>query len=203
MLVAPRYEGLDLPVHDPETFVATWMDTRFPQSFEQVVEGYTVSTFVKAMMIQLNNLSHAPGSAAELLEKTDQELEKVAELCGALVAGYEWGLYPVEGKDQHYKRYLPAAKGLGGIITLPKNHILVAEVDTIKPAPLAERNALNAVDTERYYREGRGTYQLLDARRRSREGTHDQFIYGTPVGSSEEQPAAHLIDIEPRFSLTR
>lgn len=214
MSAIPKYEGLDLPVHDPDTFVATSRDLSGSMVGE-ITEGYTVPTFVRAVAITLRDLSHAPESAAELLAATDRELQAVARLCGALAADYEWGLFPVGSSDSKYRGYIPGNTGLGGVVKLPRNHILVAEVATIKPESLgsgkgdeqASREAIRD-GVEAYYGEGRGTYQLFDMRyepaRDARSGPKlEQFEWGTPVASPTDEPARHVVDIDIRFSLTR
>lgn len=211
----PDYEGPDLPVHSPDTLVAT---TRHLNQglVGEMTGGYADPTFVRAVMVQLRDLSHAPGSAGELLERTDRELEVVAKACGALVVGHEWGLYPVEGKGGNYKRYLPANKGLGGLIDLPKGHILVAEVQTIRPATewlsaeeweeraARAREAVTA-GVSAYYENGR--YQLFDMKydpaRHAKSGPRfDHFMLGRPAGEPEGEPDIYLVDIDPRFSVT-
>lgn len=213
MLLAPKYEGLDLPVHDPDTFVATNRELKSPTFAQDFTGNYTVPKIVRAVAIQLKHLAHAPRSAAEMLDRTDRELDAVAELCGALVVGYEWGLYKVDGRDPTYRKYIPALQGLGGIIDLPKNHILVAEVDVVKPTVTEQDRALGydapwraevREGVSEYYGNGSGTYQLFDMRFGCAGSARtDQFISGAPVTAVDGAPQTHLVDIEPRFALTR
>lgn len=222
MVTTPKVEEPNLPVFGPETPIVTGHDLN-KVGIEELSEGYTLPRLVRTVDILLRDLAYAPGSLEELLENAEREFHKVAKLCGALTVRPEWGLYPVDPKDPRWRGYIPANRGFGGIITLPKNHILVAEVDVIKPGPAAEesgmaeekieeelQNAREAITAgvQTYYEEGKGTYQLFDFRyepaRSGRSGPKfTSFEWGTRVGSPASRAERHLTDIDLRFSLTR
>lgn len=212
MLVAPRYSGIEIPVHDPDVPVATSTQLKQPSKFQREIAQAGAPTFLRAALIELLDSEHAPGSLAELLEKTDEELDAVAELCDAEVVGHEWGLYPVKGKgyDYEYLRYLPSFSGVYGLEGMPAGHILVAEVELVcDPEPEATRGSmgehLSVIKSglNRYYGEGKGSYQLSDMRWSGRYYRPDQFVVGATAGSGAGQAGRKLVDIEPRFRLTR
>lgn len=174
-------------------------------------DSYTLpTTFVRAIRGRLPaDERYHPDTVTELLEVTDRELEVVAELCGGLVVGHEWGLHSLKGKNkgdvEAYEPYLKFAK----TINLPEGHILCAEVETIEwtPTPasigLGSEELLERLRQTRtkirggireYYERNEGTSRLSDMRR-------DQFVHGIPVGLLGREVQAYLVDIEPHFAL--
>jgi hypothetical protein len=126
-------------------------------------------------------------SLEQILYKADQELEKVAQFCGAQVVPHEWGLIP--GARKGYRQ----AQQLG-------DNLLVAKVDRIEP--VKPRPVIGLVPQvwrglDRYNRYARiRRYGLTNI-------NSGQFMYGTNTnsgeGSTKQDPNYYLVDIEPFF----
>ncbi len=127
-----------------------------------------------------------------LLERTDEELERAAELCDAQVVPHEWGIV----RNARRKR-TPWQLG---------STLLVAKVDRIIPVePVPEVAKEKMIEgTMGYFSFGLQRslhrYDLADIHER-------QFVYGIN-GNTERSadtnpdPTFHLTDIEPRFRIT-
>jgi hypothetical protein len=195
MLVAPEFQGLDLPIHDPDTDVLTGDQYCHADELD-------TPTFIRTITI----ISHTrDASLAEILKITDQELDTVTELCGALVVGYQWGLQPSEHLPSRYGRY--TFRGM------PRGHRLVAEVDTLLCPPvdddnndLVESDKKLATGITEYYRlNGTRLYdirwdQFMWSRRRA-----DQIRWNGAVAIGDKPepdltaPQMRLVDIEQRL----
>lgn len=126
-------------------------------------------------------------SLEKILGRADQELQAVAELCGALAVPHTWGLYPCDGV------YMQTP--------IPRHNALVAEVDIIDPSPdslrLSERairsmQLINGVST---YNRGRGSgrWGLGDIR-------VEQFILDGINRNQPDRPSSsYLLDVDPIF----
>ncbi len=126
-----------------------------------------------------------------LLERTDEELERAAELCGAEVVPHEWGIV----RNERRKR-LPWQLG---------STLLVAKVERIIPVePVPEAAKAQVVQgSNAYFSFGlqrcMHRYDLADV--------HDrQFVYGLNANAESTShttplPTYHLVDIEPRFRI--
>lgn len=116
-----------------------------------------------------------------ILQRTDEELSRVAELCDAKVIPHEWGL--VRGSNPFFSPK-----------QVPRDKHLVAKVNVIKPADNTPS------DIEEKMIEGVSIYNSK-YRRYGIDMHKGQFMYG--VNSShndeEETPSLYLVDIEPKF----
>jgi hypothetical protein len=157
------------------------------------------STVLRAARINvdLNGSDQFPESLAFILDRTDEELEEVAKLCGAEVVAHEWALlHDPEGSRASYRPRRTAAE------LLPESYVLVAEVDVIRGALrldsiFAKENfsttASRVKDGVREYHANEAGWMLTDM------GT-PQFVVstGSDEAVSDEDARPILVDIEPR-----
>ena len=137
MLFAPKYHNLDLPVFDPETRPAIQSDMQH-QAEEALSSARDNGSAAEATFIRAVGV-HKPflmsSNVNKLLQRTDEELETLAELCDALVVRHQWGMY--ELNEDNYNKYEPYLPGTIDRLALPNNHILAAEVKAVdKAGPL-------------------------------------------------------------------
>jgi hypothetical protein len=177
MLLAPQYNGVNLPIHGPETSVVY-----YPWALRNNIQNESI---IRRMRVS------APlrytGKLDKFLMRTDEELEKVAELCGAEVVPHEWGLYQTRNPNaRSYKESTPLRLRLLGI---PKGHLLVANVEFIANANTCEPDDPNSRSITKglqaYY--GQAGLKLADMDVR-------QFVALDKLGP------ATLVDIEPVWS---
>ena len=197
MLVLPKYEGLDLPVHpqDPEVVEARGYfrpGNYHVTGVSKVVRaaGVTVFGARKGGYTAIRELS-----LKTILDKTDQELEKVAELCEADVIPNEWGLYPVGELYPHeFERYRLEDGNVPA--DMPADHILVAEVGVVHNSDVLTYEQERRIESGvvMYSRES-GDLQLNDMSR------YGQWVTGhCSTGSPLNRSAGiKLVDIEPRL----
>lgn len=131
---------------------------------------------------------------AELLDKTDTELNAIAQLTGAQVIPHTWGLWktPTSPRDHRaYGHYTAPPKTLN----IPAGHILVAEVDIVR----------NCTEIEPFSELGKQISQGTSAYRQ-RPGMRLFDYYGAgnlSHGFTDHEPMeqAYVTDIEPRFQI--
>jgi hypothetical protein len=162
-------------------------------SWWQRIEASDQSTIVRTVSIYPNP-DVAQMGLVSALEKADEELEVVAELCDAAVAEHTWGLVPTDtDANRHLRPWISAHESL-----TPAGHALVSEVDIIKGAVCLGREHSSRLH-RRAVEAGVATY--YDTRR---SGTQledmdvSQFVSGTSTTTNKE--GIWLVDIEPRFS---
>lgn len=194
MVASAPAHGLNLPIYGPETPVATTDDLKRPMRLHELTDGGQANTLVRAVEITLFDSDKAPQGLDQLLEKTDAELERAAQLCGSLVVDYNWGLYPISHDRERYAGYLPD-RHTRQAVTLPEHHILVAEVAFLKGAIQympRDRRAEVAHGAQQFHRQNLGQYALYDVGPR-------QFLIENDDSPTEK--GTWLVDIEPRFKV--
>ncbi len=197
MLVVPKYQGINLPIVDPDTTVLSNANV-FPESIEEETAASGAKTFYRTVRVNLGAGSQ-PETVDALVARTDEELTAVAALCGAKVVEHTWGLYRTPGA-QRVRRY--------GAIALPQGCQLVAEVELIRGEAMALYNRVDPEASElvragirSYYADGKGSYQLSDFQ----DAGHprlNQFMLGVSAERPEAGSQAWLVDIDPHFATT-
>ncbi|HYF96425.1 MAG TPA: hypothetical protein VD947_00100 [Patescibacteria group bacterium] len=199
MVVAPKYQGIEIPLHGPEVDVPGFLD------FPTAIREHEGPTFIRPIGIYFMGIES--GSAQErsiaklglskILDMTDTELQEVAGLCEASIVGHQWGLHKVpEKKQEILSRYNPHPVPLLSRL-LPEGHIVVAEVDVIKgstrlPSNIREKIRLG---NQRYRTKATNQPKLFDTRER-------QFMVEYLEDADEyndQNRKTWLVDIEPRF----
>lgn len=180
MLLAPRYQGTELPI--------------FPDSTEVVLYpgGYTPKpgqeSFVRA--VRMNTPISMLGHLGRILKRTDQELETVAEYCEAPVVEHTWGLAKINSENARPGRRSEFIVRAHSRLRIPRGYLLAAEVAVV---PGAKR--LETEDSQNYpsitagldkYYERKGI-KLSDLRL-------GQFV----INASNGQPV--MVDVEPFLS---
>jgi hypothetical protein len=178
MLLLPEYTGVDLPIHEAHD-ASIVFDPRSSQIVEEE------ANFVRAL--KLITPFGLRGNINTVLERTDRELEHAAQSCEAVVVNHTWGLYKLDDPYSAMKfEFLPKQRRR---LRIPKDHILVAEVEYVpspEPAhPSDERYASLKRGLDAYY--GRDGLKLSDL-------AVEQFV----ASSSFQQLV--LVDIEPRWN---
>ncbi|MBW3569077.1 hypothetical protein KY385_03015 [Candidatus Parcubacteria bacterium] len=189
MIAVHHFSGLELPVYSPETVVVN------RGNFEAQATRASESTFIRPAYLEIDEDRH--GSLKGVIDTTNEDLEVIANGCGALVVGHQFGLYKIDGSNlKTYERYIPRRLPRQ---FFPRGYILVAEVEIVRDSapvnalpdelstPFVER-ILKGVDS---YRLGKD-YGLWDI-------GPDQFLAPTEDLSS----SLWLVDIEPRFDRFR
>jgi hypothetical protein len=120
MLLASRFHGLDLKVLEPGSDIE--FEPRLIRT-DQDRENIVRAVQVQAPWFMMGNLMR-------VLKKTDEELERIVDICGGVVARHEWCLYPAEQIPPGFSYMFPAKdlKRLG----VPKDHIVAADVEWVK-----------------------------------------------------------------------
>lgn len=181
MLLAPEFLDLDLPVYSADTEVVSRSDMHLAK---------LAPTFVRSICVDV------PGqlmTLAEILKKTDEELEIVADFCDAEVVQHQWGLVPDNGR-------CPAIRGM------PDGHRLVAEVNTIVRTSNLSGSEQEAIrDRTNEYSRLRGL-RLYDVKpAQLMRGNESAHVIGSSVLSAitgqqrEIEPRLWWVDIEPRL----
>ncbi len=190
----------DSPVHEPGAHGA-----------EMEGVGEDATSFIRPVDIALE----APGARmlavyphlSEVLARTDEELERVAKLCGAQVIRHTWRL--IEPRPAHGKRLQEAmTEDLSGYrkMGIPRGKALVAEVELlreIEPLDEASADRVNE-DINRYY----AAYDALcdDEELENYRGVilsaidPEQFVTGVSALAPPNSPRQlRLPDVEPRL----
>lgn len=196
MLLAPRFAGLDLPVFEPEARPVTNRNLEYAAEAASIAED---PTFVRAVSLRVENIKHE--RVAKLLRHTDEELERVAALCGARVIEHTWGLAEIgDDRSGEYAQYTNLDWWIKR--QLPKNHILAARVTALKDArKLKYEPSLRAYErvstgVDAYYGVQTG-YILADFKKAKVSG--EQFVTGiSPVENTDDRDL-WVVDIEPRI----
>lgn len=189
---------LELPVYPPGTQVLDTAGLRALESPDspvcrdgKVLRGVHIN-------VDLNGSGQSAEDLPFILERTDEELERVARLCGAEVVPHSWGLLhdPARSYPDHRPRRTAAE-------LVPEDHIVVAEVDVIKGAlslgsEYAIRGFGSTIDAveagvREYHAEEEG-WMLTDM-------GYPQFVIGTggTEGASDNTARPVLVDIDPRI----
>lgn len=191
MLAVPRFRNIDLPIYRST-------DGPIARSKPQLAEfAQREDKFLR----RVNIIPPNPGWAkhlAGLLEAADQELLSAARFCGSTVVGHAWGLYRLTfaERTEGFKHEQKEAERFN----LPKGHVLVAEVDSVRPAFEIDRLSTLGEEIlhgkERYRVNANPTRTLADI------GPH-QFVSNVNsnlvAASGELAINTTLVDIEPRF----
>lgn len=185
MLLAPRYQGLDLPIHGPETEVISKGELKAPEFDAKQLQ---TPSFIRQIVAVVYGTEI---TLVDLLKKTDEELEIAAEYAGATVVGHQWGLAPAKKGFEHVGFTDKTIKGV------PEGHHLVAEVDTILPSGYLI-TSFKLLSERRQLKQGINEYNEL-AGTRLNDINSDQFVYGTPAAASKQDNDMWLLDIEPRL----
>lgn len=127
MLVAPRFRGLDLRMLEPESGIVYE-----PRLLRKDLEDR--DNVVRAVHVQAPRFM---GNLMRVLEKTDRELDKIADMCGGVVARHEWCLYPVENIPSGFQ-YMFDPKDLKRL-GVPEGHIVAADVEWVQEGKSANR----------------------------------------------------------------
>lgn len=200
-----RFSGLELPVYDEST----------PLAFtprEMLTSAKAGNNFLRAV-----GMDSPPGcfdSLKELLDKTDEEVQRFAELCEAGTVGHEWGFYPEKAARQHMGMWTwSGIKKCYVDIDIPEEFIVVARVNSISHIRVADEK-----EVEISHKRERGyiKYRKLSGIR-LRDLNSNQFSIGIErnklptrrdflaylIGKStlkESEISDYFVDIEPRFS---
>ncbi len=204
MLLAPKYSGIELPVYNEET--KPWVSTQelYNQHYSDATS--TDSKVVRLAQLKLKDVEFSPladCSLIEILQKTDEELERFAKLCGASVVEHEWGLYNDGAFCENTRaNNQPEPSKLRALV--PEGYMLVAEVAVIRDIgvraddygdnevfPSVMKSAIEEGVKE--YNKDRQVYRLDDMLHLG------QFAVGMPIGASTGNRQAWLVDIEPRW----
>jgi|GEM_PF-3139327 hypothetical protein len=179
-----RYNHLDLPIYDPET------DIKFGPLTRALVETVTDPSFVRAVRIRT---PRRLGKLTEALKRTDEELDLLAEHCGAIVIKHEWGLYPMPHRDDNdrIERYRPDARNMRHL-GIPRGHIVAAEIPVLphfeKLPP--EESVRTQKSVDEYLRLTKGPV-LRDM------AAHQFGAITPPVDAVTTSDTKVLIDVEP------
>lgn len=119
MLLAPRYNGLDIPVLPPETEVIFYPKPHRPQPEED--------SFVRAVKVRTPHFAFS--SLGRALHRTDQELAEIAERCEIDIVEHRWGL--VKLSPQKRQQHWEFVRNMRPELRIPRGHVVVAEVETI------------------------------------------------------------------------
>lgn len=193
MLLAPRYTGLEIHTYPKDTAVA--IRPEFEYRARKATEADSEHpAFIRAARIRTRHVHFM--SLAKLLERTDEELDRVAELCGAFTVEHEWGLYPVVPGEYggRYDEYLPPGSLC---VRMPRRHILVARVAAIPNA----RRISASEDPQLYARVAEGTaiYNQDPHKMMLGDISVTQFIVGKSGTDNKDMPGVCQPDIEPRI----
>ena len=140
-----------------------------------------VDTFVRSVVLVPPMFSFC--SLERILERSDKQLDRVAEYAGGRVVPHQWGLI----RQNEARPY----KGLRHLFG--NGYYLVAEVSRIEPVqepPGTQQSILKAID--RFHNRPSLRRKLNDIR-------PCQFMYGYDVNSQNRLTIPYLVDIEPKY----
>lgn len=141
-----------------------------------------------------------PDDLAEVLEKTDEEFNKIAMKCGIAIVGHAWRLYQLrQGEEQRYGRYVPTpGSNVQHLGLLPPGHILAAVVDVIQGTNELPEEVATEID--------HGFYKYrLEADRADGESRPVQLLDLSARRqcvmelTNKEPGNVYYVDIDPRF----
>ena len=125
MLLAPKFNKVDLPIFDEDVFVAE----RYSLPVIEKCIDEDATKIVRAACIWTP--PDCTMSLDKVLKTTDEQLDILAERCGAFVIEHEWGLYrPPEEERRRFSYYRPSRRVHA--LNIPQGHILVAEVNRLR-----------------------------------------------------------------------
>lgn len=178
-LLAPRYTGIEIPVFSPDTRVCHRYELGELGSSED--ERVRDGSFVRAVLFEPppTMIEH---SLADVLGRTDEELERVARLCGAVTLKPKWGLFQTDNLSQFHGGYHQSPQP-----QLPNGYILLAQVDLVPDA-----REINNKKTLRKISKGIDNYYTRSAKDWLRDIKPEQF-----VKSKTKDAPPTLVDIEP------
>jgi hypothetical protein len=187
-----QYYGVEIPVFDGN------MPIMHPLGVERRERrGEAVGqTFIRPISLLIVPDPPEGLKLTDILDRTDEQLDIAAGLCGALAVGHKWGLYPINTpRGRAYRHYRPIQAD--EIIGFPANHILAARVDVIRGGVKIAPDSSEYLETERaldgYNQHGDPELTDLGA---------GQIIKGYNINRPHEaQPATGLwlVDIEPHI----
>lgn len=119
LAASTAFKNLDLPVFRGERV--------FPYAWMRPLD-YNQESFIRGSRIHVPLRRHgAPGrQLTDILKRTDEELEHVAQLCGSRVVAHTWGLAQLAPHQQEFYKEIVSKRP-----RLPSGYILAAEVELI------------------------------------------------------------------------
>ncbi len=195
MLLAPRYNGIDLQVYDAGTPVVTSGDLRQIGEPDSPLRHHDRALRLIEANLDLDATQlPPPDKLTDILEKTDDELAEVAKMCGATLIGHEWALlHDPAGNYSDYQPRRPLDK------LVPQDHIIVAEVDLVRDAlTLYSKYAREKFpDIYRMITDGIQEYESKESGWILTDMWLPQFVVSETTPGPQEVIA--LVDIEPKI----